>query len=320
LPESSIENRLAALTHSREQGRLAVNDRVALRYCQWSPGQPRGRVLLLSGRGGFLEKYHSTVIRLLERRFEVVSFDWRGQGLSSRLLDDPQLGYVDDFADYIVDLDRIWAELFQSPTVAGTYLLAHSMGAHVALRWLREKQPGRTLFRRAWLTAPLIGIDTRPYPLVVAKALAAMACTLDGHQRYVFGGGPYRPETYRKEGLANLSSDRQQMEYELACLQHNPALQLGSPTFGWLNAAFRSMKHLRRRGYVEQITQPITQFLAGDELVVSNAACIDIQRRLPNGELTQIAAAKHDLLVETEDLQAPIWNTIDRQLSADFDG
>jgi len=319
LPDSSIEQRLAVLTDSHEQGRLAVTDGVALRYCRWMPVNPRGRVLLLSGRGGFLEKYYSTVIRLLERGLEVVSFDWRGQGLSSRLLADCQRGHVDDFVDYIADLDRIWTELFQSPADTDNYLLAHSMGAHVALRWLREKQAGRAAFRHAWLTAPLFGIDTRPYPLAVAKALAAMVCVVGGHQRYVFGGGPYRPETYRKEGLANLSSDSQQMEYELACLQQDPALQLGSPTFGWLRAGFRSMSCLHSRGYVEQIEQPITQFVAGDELVVNNAACADVQRRLPHGELLTIPDAKHDLLIEKGALQAPLWNKIDRQLSADFD-
>ncbi len=313
------QRRLAALTADRELGRLAVNNQLSLRYCRWRPASPRGQVLLLSGRGGFLEKYYSTVARLLERRLEVISFDWRGQGLSSRVLDDPQRGHIDDFTDYIDDLQLIWNQLCQHQYATQPYLLAHSMGAHIALRWLAEQQPEARPFRHAWITAPLAGVQTRPYPQLVARAIATIACSAGGAQWYVPGGGAFSPVSYRELGLAKLSADRQQMEYELACLQSNPALQLGASTFGWLRALFRSLDQLRCPHYLERVAQPITQFFAAVEQVVDNTACMDWQQRLPNCQSQTLALARHDLLVEIDGLQAPIWSAIDRQLTEDFD-
>ena len=51
------------------------------------PERPRGTVVLLTGRGEFIEKYATEVVgELLERGFAVVALDWRGQGLSDRPL------------------------------------------------------------------------------------------------------------------------------------------------------------------------------------------------------------------------------------------
>src|SRR5882672_10721772 len=55
-----------------------------LRYAFWNPtGPPRGTVVLMPGRGEFLEKYATEAVGdLLHRGYAVTSMDWRGQGLS----------------------------------------------------------------------------------------------------------------------------------------------------------------------------------------------------------------------------------------------
>jgi lysophospholipase len=312
---SSFKQQVDALCVDQLIEPLTVSDRVTLRVGRWTPQPTRGRVLLLSGRGGFLEKYYPVLIQLLQRGLEVVSFDWRGQGLSSRLSADPHLGYVDNFSDYIDDLDRVWSAVLRPESGHRNYLLAHSMGAHIALRWLRERQAGAALFAHAWLTAPLAGIDTRPYPVPLAKLIAAIACRVGARHRYVPQGFGFDAENYQLQGLATLTSDREQIAYELACIQANPELQLGAASFGWLNAAFQSLKRLQSPGYIEQIAQPIALFLAEDEQVVDNQALHIMQRRLRHSTLVTIPAAKHDLLVEDERLQAPVWAAIDCQLA-----
>ena len=55
-----------------------------------STGTARASVVLFGGRGEFIEKYATEVVgELLARGFAVLSMDWRGQGLSSRMLADP---------------------------------------------------------------------------------------------------------------------------------------------------------------------------------------------------------------------------------------
>ncbi|MCK5099035.1 MAG: alpha/beta hydrolase, partial [Desulfobacteraceae bacterium] len=64
----------------------------------------KGLVLLLHGRAEFMEKYKEIVSSLNNKGYDVISFDWRGQGLSARETDNRQKGYVKDFNDYLLDL------------------------------------------------------------------------------------------------------------------------------------------------------------------------------------------------------------------------
>src|SRR3977135_754369 len=77
-----------------------------LRYACWNvPGTARGTVVVLPGRGEFIEKYATEVVgELLSRGYAVIAMDWRGQGLPDRLLPDRSKGHIDIFSTYIDDL------------------------------------------------------------------------------------------------------------------------------------------------------------------------------------------------------------------------
>ena len=105
-------------------------DGLRLRAARW-PGGPRGTVLLLNGRTEFIEKYLEPVAELQSRGFAVWSLDWRGQGLSSRLLADPVPGHAVRFTDHLDD--HLLDELVL-PDAGGRplVLLAHSApGTHL---------------------------------------------------------------------------------------------------------------------------------------------------------------------------------------------
>ena len=86
--------------------RLRAIDGVPLRAVRWHPqGEARGTVLIAPGRAEYVEKYFETVGDLLTRGLVVVVFDWRGQGMSGRELDDRRKGHIDDFSLYLRDLD-----------------------------------------------------------------------------------------------------------------------------------------------------------------------------------------------------------------------
>src|SRR5262249_21650810 len=59
----------------------------------------RGSVILCNGRTEFIEKYFEVIRELQGRGFAVFTMDWRGQGLSGRLLKQPQKGHLDTFDD-----------------------------------------------------------------------------------------------------------------------------------------------------------------------------------------------------------------------------
>ena len=85
---------------------MVASGNALLRYACWNaPGTARGTVVLLTGRGEFIEKYATEVTgELLQRGFSVAALDWRGQGLSDRPLSEHDAGHIDNFSTYIADL------------------------------------------------------------------------------------------------------------------------------------------------------------------------------------------------------------------------
>ena len=321
---NDCDSPLRGITYSSEQRFLPVESGhhefigkpLEIRAVCWRPTQPRASILLVQGRAGFLEKYLPVVARLLQRNLEVVSFDWRGQGGSSRLIDNSQAGYVPGFDDYLDDLQAvISADLFSTPV---RFILAHSMGGHLVLRWLAERHPDGETFRRVWLTATLADLVTDPYPRWFARAVSYLACRCGFAKRYVFGGGRYDPEAFRDASLSELTSDVEEVERQRHCLQQHPELQLGSPSFAWLQAAFRSIVVLNRSDGIARIRVPVTQFVAGADQVVDNRAIYALDARLTNGTVVSIPGALHELLLESDVINQPLWSLLWEQLEQEL--
>jgi len=99
------------------------------------PNPAKGVFLLLHGRAEFIEKYKAVANRLLGKGFNVVSLDWRGQGLSTRELENRHKGYIHSFAAYVADLTALFDDIIK-PLGLPVYILSHSMGGHIALRFM----------------------------------------------------------------------------------------------------------------------------------------------------------------------------------------
>src|SRR5580698_1431217 len=137
-------------------GMLKTRDGVSLRFARWLPPAGRkGTVVLLQGRAEWIEKYFETVRDLRARGFAVATIDWRGQGLSDRMLSDRHKGYVRSFSDYDTDLETFMREVVLPDCPPPLFALGHSTGATVLIR---AAYRGRRWFDRMVLAAPLIGV------------------------------------------------------------------------------------------------------------------------------------------------------------------
>ena len=103
---AAVPPSLRATYRAADRFGFLERDGARLRYAWWNAlGIPRGTVVILTGRGEFIEKYATEVVGdLLERGFAVAAIDWRGQGLSDRPLQDRGKGHIDTFATYMADL------------------------------------------------------------------------------------------------------------------------------------------------------------------------------------------------------------------------
>jgi lysophospholipase len=281
-------------------------DGIALRVARW-PTPPgvvaRGTVLLLHGYTEFIEKYFEVVSRLQARGFAVVTYDHRGQGLSTRLLPDSQGGYVTSYADMASDVIRVLDEAV-IPSLPRPYLLmAHSMGGNVALRVLQE-HPGR--FERAVLSAPMTGFPLLPVWLMVA--IAGVYVWLGLGASYAWFSGDADLENPKNR----VTSDQARFEGALALWRQEPELVVGGATWRWVLEAARSVLLVTQRRRLARIETPTLLVSAGRDQIVSSASHEKLARHAPAVSLATCPDAMHEILQERDETQAEFWNHFDR--------
>jgi chemotaxis protein MotB len=253
----------------------------------------RGTVLLLEGRGEFLEKYAATVERLVEVGLVVLGLDWRGQGGSPRLVPGTPRGHVDDFADYLEDLDRLveWAKALALPEPWS--LLGHSLGGHLALRWLAA---GRRPVARAALVTPMFDIALVPPPRPLVRLLVESAVRVGAGRHYALGQRDPQPSCAFEGNPLTSCPEGFAAAWELR--RRHPDRRVGGATWGWLAAALRSIEAVHAPGVPESVDVPVLVVRAGDERIVCNRAIERIARRLPRARLIDHPGARHDLFFE----------------------
>ncbi len=287
-------------------GVFTTADGRSLRFARWRPEGAQGTVALFPGRAEFIEKYFEVVRELLERRFAVAIFDWRGQGGSQRLLRNPRKGHVRRFSDYQQDLDAFGRQVLLPDCPAPHYALAHSMGGTILLQAVLD---GRRWFDRVVLSAPMLDIAMVPYP----RATHATARFLRGlglGRAFVPGGGSAIVTNQPFEGNL-VTSDPERYARAAAVTAKTPDLGLGSPTIGWLAGAYDAMEMLRQPEALREIRQPLLVVAAGAERIVSNAAIEHVASRLIAGAYVTVPAARHEILMERDIFRAQFWAAFD---------
>lgn len=298
-------------------GEIKAPDGAVLRFVRWDAtrGPRRGTVCLFGGRGEFIEKYFEVVADLRRRGFAVATMDWRGQGGSSRFLADPLKGHVNSFNEHDADLTLFMKEVVLPDCPPPFTALAHSMGGNILLR--HASRPG-SWFERMILCAPMIAFsdDRVGYPPAVARAYAEIGCLAGLSRSYVKGGSDYIVERGPFEGNL-LTSDRERWYRNKAVLDANPLLGLGSPTVGWLRAAYRSMGLVGSEGYAATVRVPTMVFVAGKDEIVSSRAIEDFAVGLKVGTHVLLPSARHEILQEADTIRLRFWAAFDAYMGLD---
>jgi len=302
---------------------LIAPDKRQLRAGIWDLPEgaaPWAICLLLHGMTEFLEKYGETAEELKARGFLVVSLDWRSQGASERHRSGNRAGHVRSFEEYDSDMAAaaIYVEAIQKERAADGHsplpvvVLAHSIGAHILLRFLHE-HPRR--FACAVLTAPMFGIETQPYSPQYTKWITFLLNLRKPSPRLLFTVENRDPLTFPFEGNP-VTSDRARYERNRDYLKAQPFLRIYGPTFGWLGAAFHSMNKMMRSGYAEAISTPLLIIGAGRDRLVTNAATRAFVKRLPNATYVEFEDAEHEILMENDTIRARFWTEFDAFVKA----
>lgn len=268
-----------------------------LRRIDWAkPDAPRGALLFLPGRGDHYEKYLETLAQLASDGWSVTAIDWRGQGGSGRLLDDPHVGHIDDFGTWIADLKAFWSE-WKASHNGPHVVLAHSMGGHLAMRALVEKaiDPNSVA-----MSAPMLGIPTMGMPYAVHHAIAGFLGRLGDPARAAWKEGekPGSPLNVREKILTH---DDDRYADELYWWQARPHVRLGPPSWHWVERAIHSTRQLNASGLLEDVRTPVLLMATTADKLVDTRRIIRDAKRLSNSELHVFGnEAAHELLREAD--------------------
>lgn len=286
-------------------GYFEGRDGVKIRYAVFrSPmSEAKGTVVLLQGRSESIEKYFETIADLTARGLWVATFDWRGQGGSGRMLRDPRRGHVTRFSDYESDLKQFLEQVVLPDTRLPFFIVAHSMGALVALSQAPELE---SRIDRMVLAAPFLALAGQ---VMSQRSISMVANTASLFQ---LGG-----RTFRKEGPVAafegnvLTSDRRRFARNQAICETQPQLALGQPTARWLKELLAAINRVSRQEHLTRIRIPTLMLCPTRDPIVPRTVLNAIARKFRAGRLIEIDGARHELFQEADRYRAQAMAAID---------
>jgi lysophospholipase len=185
--------------------------------------------------------------------------------------------------------------------------LAHSMGAHILLRYLHEHQ---RRFVCAALTAPMLDVHLSEQARWKVDLALLLLNFRAPSGRFLPGMEDRDQMTWPFE--ANLmTSDPGRYKRMQELMREQPFLRTNGPTYGWLGAAMKSMRRMRRPGYAEKIQTPLLIAGAGKDRIVHVEAVREFARRIPNARYVELADAQHEILMEKNTIRSRFWAEFD---------
>ncbi len=283
---------------------LHADDGKRIRIGHWrAGGRSRGTFLIFPGRTEYVEKYGLLAGELAAAGFDVITIDWRGQGLSDRLLPDLRIGHVDIFDDYQRDLRAVLDALPALGVPQPLYLLGHSMGGCIGLRALYGDHP----FSGAVFTGPMWGIRMSAPLIPAAWAIAWTSRALGLSHHYT---PPHSEESYVANAPFDgnlLTRDRVMYDILQRQLQGRPELQLGGPSLHWLHEALRETRALAAMPAPDL---PCLTFVGSHERIVSVPRIVSRLAAWPGGRLEVIENGEHEVLMEGPETRARILDLV----------
>jgi len=109
-----------------------------------------------------------------------------------------------------------------------------------------------------------------------------------------------------------LTNDADHYAYFRAQLANNPELGLGGPTIHWAVLAVNEVDALKVSPAPET---PMLVFLGTEEDVVDATAIKSRVPTIPNGTLELLSGSKHEVWMETPEIQTQVWDITDKFLA-----
>ena len=259
-------------------------------------------ILISSGRTEAAIKYKELIFDLYNNGYSVYINDHRGQGLSGRMTEDPDMGYIDTFQFYIDDMKYFYDNLLIKANHKNKYLLAHSLGGTIGMTYL-EQNPND--FNAAAFSSPMLGF--------VAPTCGASKLLSGKKLKYGLGQGKYQDDVLAFEKNKLTGSEIRYNRMNAAFAKDTEA-RLGGATYQWVNKSCKQYDYINDN--IKNIETPFILFSSENEKIVRPKAhekfIKEATKLGKTSEAFLVENAQHELLIEKDEQRISTINQIFR--------
>jgi len=256
----------------------------------------KAAIVISSGRTEAAIKYKELIYDLYKNGYSIYINDHRGQGLSGRMLENHDMGYVKNFQYYIDDLKKFYDEFVVKDKHTNIFLMTHSMGGAIGMTYLEQNPKD---FKAAVFSSPMLGL---PSP-----SCAAVKVLEKKDVEYIMGGTDYQDDSVKFEDNT-LTHCEIRYKRMLQAFNETTDARLGSATYQWVNRSCEQFKYIFENA--DKIQTPLIIFSAEDEKIVAISAHKDFIKKLrklkKDAEAYEVKAAMHELYIERDKARTDI--------------
>jgi lysophospholipase len=282
-------------------------DGVRVRVATWKKGT-KGTVLIFPGRSEYIEKYGPTIQSILDMGYSAAVIDWRGQGISERIANNPHLGHVKHFLDFQKDVTQMLNAVNEAGLPENHILLCHSMGGTIGLRALHNGLD----VEKVIFSAPMWGIYIEPVLRIPAQIISNIGPLIGFAKRFSPNTSPANYVQITSFENNTLTSDEATYNWLISQMDAHPELGIGGPSINWLHQALLECARLRKMPVPDYKT---LCFLGSEETIVSSKIITRMMGEWDNSKLVNVKSAQHEILMETPAILDMAWKEIDQFLA-----
>jgi lysophospholipase len=255
-----------------------------------------GALVILPGKSETYLKYAEFFYDLQELPLSLYALDLRGMGFSERMLPDRLKMHVQSFDHYIEDARTFVEDVVKARGHDHLFIFGHSTGALIAALYL-ENYP--EIFRAGILCSPLFYLNVGPIPGFALRALTRLLDRPGRREEYGPGQRDIKRPDFQNNKISHSYARWSLWEQEI--IPDIEAVQFGGVTNHWLRESLVA-GHRAVQG-AGKINVPLLLLQAGQDSIVGLGAQDRFCRRAPRCAKVRIREAKHEILIEREDIR-----------------
>lgn len=312
LPEDILEQKMEEeaepfLQRIRVSGMMKTTENKGLYYELYPQENAKGTIVVSYGFTESCLKYYELLYYFYREGYQAAIMDHRGHGRSMREVEDMTVVHVELFSRYVKDLHH-FVEKKVKPMADGKplYLFAHSMGGCIGTFYL-EQYPDD--FKRAVLTAPMLGVKLGGCPAWAARVLCDMEVFRGKGTERLFTQSAFDPDESFEECSA--SSEARHAWY-MKKRREDENYQTSSGSYYWGKEAINAGEFVVSKKQAEKVKASVLLFQAEYDSLVKPEPQDRFISRIADGRLVFVPGVRHEIYRAPNEVLQPYLEEIFR--------